>query len=119
MKMKLILAVAAAYAMAPVFAGVYDDFAAYDAGKDNAWFFELAAQAQNKGSAAQVREGLSKAILSKPISDAAFRDACQILKPIADSDTVAAMVPALKNPARVSSACNVLMGAWVRRLRCP
>ena len=55
MKMKLILAVAAAYAMSPVFAGVYDDFAAYDAGKDNAWFFELAAQAQNKGSAAQVR----------------------------------------------------------------
>lgn len=110
MKMKFILAIAAASAMAPAFAGVYEDFAAYDAGKDNSWFFELAAKAQHKGSAAQVREGLSKAILSKPISDAAFRDACQILKPIADSDTVAAMVPALKNPARVSSACNVLMG---------
>lgn len=60
MKMKFILAIAAASAMAPAFADVYEDFAAYDAGKDNSWFFELAAKAQHKGSAAQVREGLSK-----------------------------------------------------------
>lgn len=47
---------------------------------------------------------------SNSVSDAAFRDACLILKPIADSDTIPALAPALKNPARVSSACNVLMG---------
>ena len=106
----LFAALAAAAAFSPAFADVYDDFASYDAGRDNAWFFELSALAQKKGSAAQVRENLARAISSKPVSDAAFRGACLILKPIADSDTIPALAPALKNPARVSSACNVLMG---------
>lgn len=106
----LFAALAAAAAFSPAFADVYDDFASYDAGMDNAWFFELSALAQKKGSAAQVRENLARAISSKPVSDAAFRGACLILKPIADSDTIPALAPALKNPARVSSACNVLIG---------
>ena len=106
----LFAAFAAAAAFSPAFADVYGDFASYDAGGDNDWFFELSALAQKKGSAAQVRENLARAMSSNPVSDAAFRDACLILKPIADSDTIPVLAPALKNPARVSSACNVLMG---------
>ena len=117
----LFAALAAAAAFSPAFADVYDDFASYDAGRDNAWFFELSALAQKKGSAAQVRENLARAISSKPVSDAAFRGACLILKPIADSDTIPALAPALKNPAMCSlgSARTVLTPSNPRLDRFP
>ena len=42
----LFAALAAAAAFSPAFADVYDDFDSYDAGMDNAWFFEHSALAQ-------------------------------------------------------------------------
>lgn len=99
----LFAAFAAAAAFSPAFADVYGDFASYDAGGDNAWFFELSTLAQKKGSAAQVRENLARAMSSNSVSDAAFRDACLILKPIADSDTIPALAP---RASKIRRACR-------------
>lgn len=105
-----IIATSALFAMTPLFADMYDDFAAYDYGKDNAWFFSMLAESQSKVTSPQVQARIVKILETKEVSDAAFRTACEILKPIATDDCIRVIQKALENPARVSSACNVLMG---------
>lgn len=91
-------------------ANVYDDFASYEIGKDNSWFFTLKTESQKPVFAKSIEARLVQTITDKKVSDYAFVCACKILKPIATELSLPILKSALSNPARVSAACDVLVG---------
>ena len=106
----LILSVLAAGAFAQGFADNYSDFVKYNAGDSLEWFYSLRTQSQDAKVAAEVSRTLLNKIASEKLSDEAFRLACNLLKPIADSDAVDVLKPYLLDPVRAPYVCDVLLG---------
>ncbi len=94
-----------------LFADEYSDMAAYEPGKSLSWFHSLSQKAQSEDSGAEVASKILDEISkNRGLSPEAFRLACAILKPIADSDCVEVLAPYLYDELRAPSVCDVFLG---------
>lgn len=89
------------------FADEYSDLANYRAGDSLGWFHSLRLKAQNAESAEEISQKLLETIKAGGLSREGFRLACNLLKPIADSDCVEVLKPYLFDIDRCAYVCDV------------